>query len=61
MRVWGWQCQPKNAINATVKAEQINNPNWYDARPCKIKNKAGSYDNGFEIQRMNFKTLVATK
>jgi len=51
----------KAGYKLKAKAEQINNPNWYDARPCKIKNKAGGYDNGFEIQRMNFKTLVATK
>ena len=42
-------------------AAHINNPKWYDAKPCKIKNKQGGYDNGFEIERMNFKLLVSTK
>ena len=42
-------------------AAQINNPKWYETKPCKIKNKQGGYDNGFEIIRMNFKLLVSTK
>jgi hypothetical protein len=37
-----------------AKAEQINI--WYDAKPCKIKDDAGNYYNGFEIQRMAFST-----
>ena len=42
-------------------AAQIDNPKWYDVKPCKVKNKQGNYDNGFEIIRMNFKLLVSTK
>ena len=41
-------------------AEQINHI-WYEAKSCKIKNDAGNYDNGFEILRMTFKVLAATK
>jgi len=41
-------------------AEQINNI-WYDARPCKVKDKAGIYHNGFEIQRMMLKMRAAIK
>ncbi len=47
--------------NEKAKAEQINNIDWYEAKPCKIKNKAGNYDNGFEILRMSFKLHAATK
>ena len=40
-------------------AEQINT--WYDARPCKKKDKAGTYHNAFEIQRMRFNVHAAMK
>ena len=45
---------------AKATAEQIKHT-WYEVKPCKIKNKAGNYDNGFEILRMTFKVHAATK
>ena len=41
-------------------AEQISHI-WYDAKPCKVKDDAGIYRNGFEIQRMVLKVRAATK
>ena len=45
---------------AKATAEDIN-CTWYDSKSCKIKNKAGNYDNGFEILRPTFKVLAASK
>lgn len=42
-------------------AEQLKNPEWYEVKPCKLKNKEGKYENGFEIIRQQFKLLVSTK
>jgi len=40
-------------------AEQIHI--WYEVKPCKVKNKANKYDNGFEILRMTFQVHAGTK
>lgn len=45
--------------NAT--AEQLKNSDWYDTKPCKVKDKEGKDKNGFEILRMNFKLRVSTR
>lgn len=46
--------------NKKATAEQISGM-WYDAKSCKVKNDAGIYRNGFEIQRMILKVRAATK
>ena len=42
-------------------AEQLKNSDWYDTKPCKVKDKEGKDKNGFEILRMNFKLIVSTR
>lgn len=51
----------KAGYKKKATAEQLKNPDWYDTKPCKIKNKDGKDENGFNILRMNFKLTVSTR
>lgn len=51
----------KAGYKKKATAEQLKNPDWYDTKPCKIKNKEEKYENGFKILRMNFKLIVSTR
>jgi hypothetical protein len=55
------QIYDKAGFTKKATAEQLGNQDWYETKPCKIKNKSGVYENGFEILRMNFKLLASTK
>jgi hypothetical protein len=44
-----------------VKAEDLKNKQWYEVKECKIRNKSGKYDNGFEIIRPEFPIIISNK
>ena len=44
-----------------AKAEQLKSKKWYEIKDCKIENKAGNYDNGFEIIREQFNLIISQK
>lgn len=51
----------KAGYKKKATAEQLKNSDWYDTKPCKVKDKEGKDKNGFEILRMNFKLIVSTR
>ena len=51
----------ETGFQKTATAEQLSTWGWYETKPCKVKNKQGNYENGFEIQRMQFNLLASTK
>lgn len=44
-----------------AKAEHLQSKKWYEIKECKIKNKSGRYDNGFEIIRPEFSVIISSK
>lgn len=42
-------------------AEHLKKMQWYETKPCKIKNKDGKDENGFEIIRMTFRLTVSAR
>lgn len=51
----------KAGFQKTATAEQLKNMDWYETKPCKIKNNKEVLENGFQILRMNFKLTVSSK
>lgn len=44
-----------------AKAEQLQSKKWYEIKECKILNEAGKYENGFEIIRPQFSTIISNR
>lgn len=55
------QIYDESGFQKKATSEQLETMEWYETKPCKIKNKDGKYENGFEILRMKFKLTVSTK
>ena len=51
----------KAGFQKTATAEQLGSLNWYEIKPCKVKNKDNVLENGFLILRMNFKLTVSSR
>lgn len=44
-----------------AKSEQLQNKKWYEIKECKIPNGAGKCNNGFEIIRPQFSTIICNR
>lgn len=44
-----------------AKAEHLHSKKWYEIKECKILNKSRQYNNGFEIIRPQFSTIIGNK
>lgn len=51
----------KAGFQKTATAEQLGSLEWYEIKPCKVKNKNNVFENGFLILRMNFKLTVSSR
>ena len=52
----------KTGYTDKAKSEHLQNKQWYDTKDCKIwNNKSKKYDNGFEIIRPQFLTIICNK
>lgn len=52
----------KTGYTSKAKAEDLQNNQWYEVKECKIWNdKSKKYDNGFQILRPQFSTLISNR